>query len=110
MGTSGTSFQRFEADGRVYGHILDPRSGEPAPADGPARVTVLAPTAAEADALSTALYLLGPDGSAAFLAKRPDVGALFVTRLDPEAPARVETFNLTDADYTPRASAPDSLW
>jgi thiamine biosynthesis lipoprotein len=110
MGTSGTSFQRFEADGRVYGHILDPRSGEPAPDDGPASVTVLAPTAAEADALSTALYLLGPDGSAAFLAKRPDVGALFVTRLDPEAPARVETFNLTDADYTPRASAPASHW
>ena len=29
MGTSGSSFQRFEAGGRVYGHILDPRTGEP---------------------------------------------------------------------------------
>ena len=36
MGTSGTAFQRFEADGRVYGHILDPRTGEPA--EGPATV------------------------------------------------------------------------
>ena len=37
-------------------------------------MTVLAPTAAEADALSTAFYLLGPEGSAAFLADRPEVG------------------------------------
>jgi thiamine biosynthesis lipoprotein len=102
MGTSGTAFQRFEAHGRVYGHILDPRTGEPAPDDGPASVTVLAPTAAEADALSTALFLLGPERAAAFLAGRPDVAALFVSRPDPEAPPRVETFNLTDADYSPR--------
>ena len=101
MGTSGAAFQQFEAGGRVYGHILDPRLGEP-PADGPSSVTVLAPTAAEADALSTAFYLLGPDGSAAFLAGRPDVAALFVTQPEPHGPARVETFNLTDADYSPR--------
>jgi FAD:protein FMN transferase len=110
MGTSGSSFQRFEANGRTYGHILDPRTGEPAPADGPASVTVLAPTAAEADALSTALSLLGPEGSAAFLASRPEIGALFVTRPDPEAPPRVEAINLTDADYTPKAPPRASIW
>jgi thiamine biosynthesis lipoprotein len=109
MGTSGSSFQRFEANGRVYGHILDPRIGEPA-ADGPASVTVLAPTAAEADALSTAFYLLGPEGSAPFLASRPEVGALFVTRPDPEAPTRVDAFNLTEFDYSPKAPPRDSLW
>ncbi|WP_435011078.1 FAD:protein FMN transferase [Tundrisphaera lichenicola] len=101
MGTSGSSFQQFEAGGRVFGHILDPRTGEP-PSDGPASVTVLAPTAAEADALSTAFYLLGPEGSAPLLASRPDVGALFVTRPDPGYPPRVEALNLTTADYTPR--------
>ena len=41
----------------MHGHILDPRTGEPA--TGPASVTVLAPTAADADALSTAFFLLG---------------------------------------------------
>ena len=45
-----------------YGHILDPRTGEPA--IGPASVSVLAPTAAEADALSTAFFLLGRDAAA----------------------------------------------
>ena len=105
MGTSGTSFQRFEAGGRVYGHILDPRTGEPPLEDGPASVTVLAPTAAEADALSTAFTLLGPEGSAAFLARRPDVAALFVSRPDPEAAPLVRGINLTDADYTPRPAS-----
>jgi thiamine biosynthesis lipoprotein len=76
LGTSGAAFQHFEADGRVYGHILDPRTGEPAL--GPASVTVLAPTAAEADALSTAFYLLGPDAAAAYIAAHPEVGAVFV--------------------------------
>jgi thiamine biosynthesis lipoprotein len=78
LGTSGTSFQRFEADGRVYGHILDPRTGAPAPPDGPLSVTVLAPTAAEADALSTAFYLLGFDAASAYVAGHPEIGAVFV--------------------------------
>jgi FAD:protein FMN transferase len=103
MGTSGTSFQRFEAGGRAYGHILDPRTGEPPLEDSPCSVTVLAPTAAEADALSTAFYLLGPEGSRSFLAGRPDVAALFVSRSDFDSPPRVESINLTDVDYTPRA-------
>jgi thiamine biosynthesis lipoprotein len=77
LGTSGAAFQHFESGGRVYGHILDPRTGEPAL--GPASVTVLAPTAAEADALSTAFYLLGPDPAAAYIEQHPGVGAIFVT-------------------------------
>ncbi len=58
LGTSGTAFQQFVVDGRVFGHIIDPRSGEPA--IGPASVTVLAPTAAAADALFDGLL---PPGS-----------------------------------------------
>lgn len=80
MGTSGASFQQFEAGGRLYGHILDPRSGEP-PSQGPLSVTVLAPSAAEADALSTAFYLLGPEAAARLVSRRPEVGVLFI--LDP---------------------------
>ncbi len=60
LGTSGSAFQQFVVDGKVYGHIIDPRSESPA--HGPASVTVLAPSAAMADALSTAFYLLGPGG------------------------------------------------
>lgn len=99
MGTSGASFQRFEVDGRVYGHILDPRTGEPG--QGAASVTVLAPAAAQADALSTAFYLLGPAGAADYVDKHPEIGALFVLE-DPGANApRVSTFGITAADFIP---------
>ena len=97
MGTSGTSFQHFEVDGRVYGHILDPRTGEPAL--GPASVTVLAPTAAEADALSTAFYLLGIEGAAAYLADHPEVAAIFVEEGPADASAVVRTLGLGEDDY-----------
>ena len=99
MATSGAAFQRFEAVGRTFGHIIDPRTGEP-PTSGPSSVTVLAPTAAEADALSTAFYLLGIAGAAPLLLARPDVGAIFVERADSAGLARVVPINLTTADYT----------
>ena len=86
LGTSGAAFQSFEAGGRTYGHVIDPRTGEP-PSSGPSSVTVLAPSAAEADALSTAFYLLGPLASAHYVARHPEVSALFVVD---RAPAKSE--------------------
>jgi thiamine biosynthesis lipoprotein len=98
MGTSGTSFQRFEAGGRVYGHILDPRTG--APAEGPASVTVLAPTAAEADALSTAFYLLGIDAVAAYVTEHPEVAAIIVAAGPADGSPRIVSLGLSDDDFT----------
>lgn len=69
LATSAPGGTTFDAAGRV-GHILDPRSGRPAPASG-ASVTVTAPGAALADALSTALCLPGGDVARA-LASFPD--------------------------------------
>jgi thiamine biosynthesis lipoprotein len=105
MGTSGSAFQRFEEGGRVYGHLLDPRTGEP-PEDGPLSVTVLAPTAAEADALSTAFYLLGPDAAAGYVAAHPRVGALFLLRGDDPSRPVVVTHGLTEADFVPADRSP----
>ncbi|MGI5867829.1 MAG: FAD:protein FMN transferase [Kiritimatiellia bacterium] len=85
VSTSGDYEQFFERDGRRYTHILDPRTGRPV--GGMAQVTVVARTAAEADALSTACFVLGPEAGAELLEKRQAIGALFVT-LD-DAGARV---------------------
>jgi FAD:protein FMN transferase len=60
LGTSGSGTQFFIDRGRRLGHILDPRTG--LPAEGVISATVLAESAAEADALATALYVLGPAG------------------------------------------------
>lgn len=99
LGTSGGAFQRFEVDGRTYGHILDPRTGQPA--DGPASVTVLAPTAAEADALSTAIYLLGPEAARDLAARRPEIGVVIVEEGAADGSPRVLSFGLEDYDFSP---------
>src|SRR5438045_2648484 len=57
MATSGATYQHFEYNGRKLGHLLDPRTGRPA--EGIALATAFAPSAAEADALATAFYVLG---------------------------------------------------
>jgi thiamine biosynthesis lipoprotein len=97
LGTSGASFQQFVVEGRAYGHILDPRSGEPAP--GPASVTVLAPSAALADALSTAFYLLGPEATDSYLAGRPEIGAVIVEQGHDDESPRVRVFGLSEEDF-----------
>jgi len=72
VGTSGASFQFFRHGGKRYGHILDPRTGMPA--EGVFSVSVVAPTAAEADALATAFYVMGSAEAERFCVDRPDVG------------------------------------
>jgi FAD:protein FMN transferase len=97
LGTSGAAFQQFVVDGRVYGHILDPRSGEPAP--GPASVTVLAPTAAMADALSTAFFLLGRQAAEAYTMEHPEVGVVIVDRRPGALAPELNVFGLGDHDF-----------
>ena len=77
LSTSGAVHQFFEHQGRRLGHILDPRSGQPA--EGVLSATALAPTAAEADALSTAFYVLDRDQVEHYCASHSDVGAILVT-------------------------------
>jgi thiamine biosynthesis lipoprotein len=62
LGTSGSGTQFFIERGKRLGHILDPRTGQPA--EGVVSATVITGSAAEADALATALYVLGPEGLA----------------------------------------------
>ena len=50
----------FEAGGKVFGHVLDPRTGQPT-SNGVLAVVVL-PSATETDALSTALLTMGEAG------------------------------------------------
>jgi thiamine biosynthesis lipoprotein len=106
LGTSGSAFQSFEFEGRTYSHILDTRLGRPA-GDGPASVTVLAPTAADADALSTAFSLLGIERSADYCRRDPRIGAIFIQSprsggLDPE----IVTLNIDQADFDPDLTVP----
>ncbi len=76
FGTSAATFQHFEAGGKKYGHLLDPRTG--VPAEGTASASVAAPTAAAADALSTAFFVLGTDAAADHCRSRPELAAVLL--------------------------------
>ena len=76
LATSGSNIQYFRYQGRRYGHLLDPRTGWPA--DALLSATVLAPTAADADALATAFYVMGLEKAAAWCHNRPQISALLI--------------------------------
>jgi len=73
--TSGDYEHFVFVDGRRYHHLLDPRTGRPASASRSA--TVIAPRGALAEALSTALFVIGP-GGLGLLSAFPETAALLL--------------------------------
>jgi thiamine biosynthesis lipoprotein len=78
IATSGDHRRFFARDDRRYPHTIDPRTGRPID-HGVAVVTVLDASCMRADALSTALTVLGPQAGLPWAAQR-GIAALFVTR------------------------------
>jgi len=76
LGTSSATFQHLTHQGRKLGHILDPRSGWPA--EQLASASAIAPTAAEADALATAFFVLGVEGTRVYCQEHPQAGAVLL--------------------------------
>lgn len=84
VATSGNYENFVEIDGKRYGHIIDPRTGRPV--DHVLSVTVIASTALATDALSTGLFVLGPEKAAEVLTKLPGVKAYFIMPGTGDAP------------------------
>lgn len=99
LATSGTTYQFFRAGGKRYSHIIDPRTGYPT--TGTLSTTVLAPTATEADALSTAFFVLGPAKTQEFCRRRPDVAALLVLERETAPGYELATFNMSPDVFAP---------
>ncbi|MCM3607917.1 FAD:protein FMN transferase [Cupriavidus pauculus] len=78
VATSGDYRRYVEHDGQRYAHTIDPRTGYPA-AHALASVTVIHRDCMMADALSTALTVLGPQAGIAF-ARRHALAARFLVR------------------------------
>ncbi len=80
LATSGDYRNFREFDGKKYSHIIDPKTGRPLPYRGWS-VTLLAPTCLEADALATALLVMGEDRGYDWCAEH-QVAAMFLIRDD----------------------------
>jgi thiamine biosynthesis lipoprotein len=104
LSTSGNYEKFFRLGGRTYSHIMNPRTGRPV--EGVLQTTVIAAEATDSDALSTAVFVLGPARAAALLKNFEGAAALVVT--DRKGAGRVVEINwprLKDAKaFDPGAS------
>lgn len=78
VATSGDYKKFFFRGGERYHHILTPSTG--LPARECQSVTIMAPSAMDADALATSVFVLGPKKGFALLERLPDVQAIIVDR------------------------------
>ncbi len=80
VATSGDYRNFYFSEGRRVSHTIDPARGEPV--DHPlSSVTVIDPLGARADALATALMVMGPEAGFKFAEQR-GIPALFLTRAE----------------------------
>jgi FAD:protein FMN transferase len=78
VSTSSDASNFLTANGRTYGHLLDPRSLQPSTAS--LSVTIISPDGTLSDALSKAVYVLGPHDGLALLESFPDTAGLVAYR------------------------------
>lgn len=78
MATSGNYRKFIEVGGKRYGHTIDPRTGRPA-MNSLLSVSVIADDCATADALATALMVMGTEDAKAWLDEGRDAAAYLIT-------------------------------
>ena len=98
IGTSGSARQYFYHKGRRYGHVIDPRSGWPA--EGVLSASVIAPTAALADALSTAFYVMGVEVVEEYCRKHAGVSAILVCPGARSGALAIHEFGLEEDEWS----------
>lgn len=76
LSVSSSLGQGFEVNGHRYGYVIDPRTGAPLQRD--LLASVIAPSAAQAEALSKALLILGERQGIALLQRLPGVEGLLI--------------------------------
>jgi len=88
VATSGDYRNYFEYDGKIYSHTIDPVTGYPV-THNLASATVIAKNCMKADALATALMVMGKEKGILYIESIKNAEALFIIRKDKES---YETF------------------
>ncbi len=78
ISTSGSYRNYYELDGKRLSHVIDPQTGRPIE-HNLVSVTVIAPTALEADARDTGLMVLGPE-KAKEVVRREGLAVYMITK------------------------------
>ncbi|MBD3226501.1 MAG: FAD:protein FMN transferase ApbE [Caldithrix sp.] len=79
MATSGDYRNFFMHNDTLYSHTIDPRTGRPV-SNGVASATVLAEYCIKADAIATALMVMGVQKGLAWIEQTDDTEAMLITR------------------------------
>lgn len=82
----------FTAEGKVLGHVLDPRTGQPV--TGALLAAVILPSATDTDALSTALLTLGFEGQELLGRSHPEMRSLVVADFNGKLEARAKGLSI----------------
>lgn len=100
--TSGSYQRYFKVDGNKYHHLIDPHKGKPAD-NGLLSVTIICPDGTTADALSTAMFVLGEDKALRYWRENGGFEMIMITDDDRVVctSGLIEVFTLTNTtDYT----------
>ena len=92
--TSGIYERYVEHNGKRYHHLLNPNTGYPF-VNNVAGVSITAPSGLDADALSTAVFLLGIEKGCKLLDDFPQSGAVFITKN-----REITTYGIASAHFT----------
>jgi len=93
MSVSAVWGRSFAACGQTFGHVMDPRTGQPV--KGALLAAVVLPSATETDALSTALLTLGSAGHDRIASLRPGMRTLLVLESETDKQLHVESKGIT---------------
>ena len=96
--TSGVYERFFEKDGRRYHHIFSPDRGSPAD-NGLLSVTITAPRSIDADALATAVFVLGYERGSALIESLAETEAVFIFENLSVKKTSGADFSLTDKTF-----------
>lgn len=97
LGTSGSANQFFYHRGKRFGHVIDPRTGHSA--NEVLSATVLAPRAAQADALATAFFVMGKEQAFHYCEQDPSLATLLVLPGNLKGSIQIETCGLNENDW-----------
>jgi thiamine biosynthesis lipoprotein len=104
ISTSGDAYQFVEVGGQRYSHIVNPKTG--LGLTERCSVTVIAPDGITADALATAVSVLGPERGLKLIELQPCTAALFASLADDRLITRKSACWITlVGDFGPSAEA-----